>query len=378
MRTHFTYSILILLIAYTLNVHAGTQAGRVEMLNCQSQAYKVMRGDKLIDMTTWLSLQTGDKIDLQATLTIKDAVKGKRRAKKRKLKLQDLPYSIQLPGKFKIYDRGTHCEPQLYHIVRDGKNLPLHSDVQAGDKIERNPQATVLAFEADNGKIIELTWQDFPYTVKEMGKSATPVGNFFDWAKKTLTFWRNQEIKEDVRQATQRGKSEQSTGETELEKPGIPMLSPLMNTQLVAGQRALFVGWWETKAPYRLVIQPIGKSPIFSQQFETRFAKTSHLDLSKGKYELIITDANNMSNRYPFTVVASHPPYPAEITKASDEKMQATLKALWLAGQMDGLKQPWLFEAYQQVADIADKYSPALVTRDGILYRRKIEVLLPK
>ncbi|MEK8018891.1 MAG: hypothetical protein VSS75_018630 [Candidatus Parabeggiatoa sp.] len=61
----------------------------------------------------------------------------------------------------------------------------------------------------------------------------------------------------------------------------------------------------------------------------------------------MIIDANNMNNRYPFTVVASHLAEITETSSLSDE-----MRAIWLAEQMEGLKQPGLFEAYQQVGGI--------------------------
>jgi hypothetical protein len=364
-----------------LNAEAGVEAGRVMALNCQPKAFKVVRGNQSVDMRIWLSLETGDKIHWRPALKIKDTVQGKRRAKNRVLKLANLRYAIQSPGKFRL--KKADCETSLYRVIRNGKTLPLTTRVQNGDHFDWARQATVLTFKADNEQNVALTGNDFPYTVKQVGNSATVKGNLLDWAISTLTFWRKKEIDADVRniQTGDRGEKQEKTEKIEVPALDSPMLSLLMQPQLVAGQRALFIGWRGGKAQYQLDILPVGKASIFSGRFDTRFAQTSPLNLSAGQYELVISVADTkVSEHYSFTVVASHPAYPAELVDDSikDEKMLVTLRALWLAAQKEGFKQPWLFEAYQLVAGIAENYSPALVARDAILARRKIKKRLPK
>ncbi len=367
MHKKWVYPLFAVFTFNPLNAQAGVEAGRVMTLNCQPKAFNVVRDNQSVDMRIWLSLETGDNIHWQPTLKIKDA-------KTRTLKLQELPYAIHSPRKFKV--KKANCETALYRVIRNGKILPLTTRVQNWDQIDWARQAAVLTFKADNEQDVALTGNDFPYTIEQVGKSATVKGNLLDWAISTLTFWRENEIKAEVRIRTRTIKKTASQEETDIPALDSSMLSS-MQPQLAAGQRALFVGWRGGKAPYQLDIQPVGQASIFSGRFDTRFAQTSPLNLSAGQYELVISVADTkVSERYPFTVVASHPAYPAELVDGSvtDEKMLATLKALWLAAHMtDNLKQPWLFEAYQQVAGFAENYPPALVARDAILARKRIK-----
>jgi len=97
--------------------------------------------------------------------------------------------------------------------------------------------------------------------------------------------------------------------------------------------------------------------------------------LTAGDYRLQIKDAGNRTTNYIFTVVKSKPVYPKELLNASvSEATRLTAQATWLAAQK-GKKR--VFEAYQQIAALAERYPPARVVRHALEQRARIP-RLPK
>lgn len=80
-----------------------------------------------------------------------------------------------------------------------------------------------------------------------------------------------------------------------------------------------------------------------------------------GYYYLQIKDADNRTANYIFRVVKSKPAYPKALVDTSvSEDTRLTAQATWLAAQK---RKKWVFEAYQDIAALAESYPAARIVR---------------
>jgi len=132
----------------------------------------------------------------------------------------------------------------------------------------------------------------------------------------------------------------------------IPLLDKTTKV-LVAGKRTLSLTWQEGKPAYQITLKQ-GEKVLFEQSVKDREFQLPELEFMPGEYQLLLSDGEQRSVEHAFTVVEKLPAYPPELTDESlaslSKPARLTVQALWLANQEEG---KWLFEAYQQVAEVS-------------------------
>lgn len=141
----------------------------------------------------------------------------------------------------------------------------------------------------------------------------------------------------------------------------IPLLEGPMI--LAAAKRPFCLSWQGGKSPYRIrLYHQYERRPFIEREpVKENSLRIDNLALSPGNYNLKIDDAKGRNIKAKFTVVDPNElprmPHQEELRQSDlAEAAKITLYATWLAAQNDG---KWIFECYQRVAEIADKYHPA-------------------
>ena len=148
----------------------------------------------------------------------------------------------------------------------------------------------------------------------------------------------------------------------------IPLLEgPMM---LAAVKRPFCLSWQGGSPPYRIrLYHQYERKPFIEREpVKENSLKIDNLALSQGNYSLKINDAEGRKLQAKFTVVDPNElprmPHQEELGQRDlAEAAKITLHATWLAAQNDG---KWIFESYQRVAGIADKYHPARMLRNEL------------
>ncbi|MEK8018687.1 MAG: hypothetical protein VSS75_017585 [Candidatus Parabeggiatoa sp.] len=211
------------------------------------------------------------------------------------------------------------------------------------------------------GQARTITHDDAPYRVES--KSCDVIGladniwlSLKDFAKYIVTI-------------VPSGPSVDIYSKSEKERPIMPILEAtvLAIPTLKAGKRALFLQWFNGKAPYQVQITTADKMVLWEIETTVQSVKTGEIDFKTAEsYWLIITAANYAKQQMEleFEAVAALPDYPERLQDQSlPENLRRTLQAAWLAEQN---RVQWSFEAYQQVFDIAEDYGPARALREAL------------
>jgi hypothetical protein len=130
----------------------------------------------------------------------------------------------------------------------------------------------------------------------------------------------------------------------------IPILAASRSV-LAAGNRAIFLSWQGGAQPFSVTLSAAGTGRIVSQVVSVRNACAVHLpqiDLQPGRYQLAVTDANNVKEEEDSLFVATEvPAEPHELRDTNlPEEARQLYTATWLAVQDGGI---WAFEAQQRV-----------------------------
>ncbi|MEK8017457.1 MAG: hypothetical protein VSS75_011365 [Candidatus Parabeggiatoa sp.] len=249
---------------------------------------------------------------------------------------------------------------QQSQIVKVGFLVPVY----VGDKIEIKDQNHTIELFLGGHKHVKVAYQDSPYTVKSVGDVPTPLDNVLQTGI-NLTQEHERQLKEHNEKCDPKTMCDPITTGTRNETDG-DMLIPLLEdnpSQMVAGQRPLYLRWFGGESPYQVTISENGQS-LASNSVEEQWIKTQELPLEVSKtYQVSIKDAKGQSIRQTFDVIATiDSPKKLQDSSLSPESSQ-TVWAMALAAQEQGL---WMLEAYQKIAEIAEKHYPARLLRDRL------------
>ena len=251
--------------------------------------------------------------------------------------------------------------------MRDGKRLPIQPTLLVGDQIVVNKATPTIHLKLGDNEVVKVNYKNSPYTVKSKGKVYSTSSNLWAWLKQVVTDWREEEIQTTIATINTRGIGDTSP---DIPAPYTNLLKESSYRNLVAGTRALYFAWGGGKAPYELTIKSAGKALLILKGVQKKRVKTQNVSLTVGNYDLQIKDAENRTADYIFTVVKSKPAYPKELLDTSvSEATRLTAQATWLAAQK---KKKWVFEAYQQIAELAERYPAARVVRHALEQRARI------
>ncbi len=352
------------------NVQAADIKGLVDHFNCVPDVYSLTRDGQSLAVKYFTELQEGDQVAIKTdknTLSLDLSYEGRL-----SVPHQTPPYQLEkaLPLSVKV----THaaCPPEAYSFMRFGKRLPIQPTLWVGDQIVVNKAMPTIALKLGDNEVVKVNYENSPYTVTSKGKVSSTGGNLWAWFKQAVTDWHEEEIQTTVATVNTKGVGDASP---EISAPYTHLLKKYRARNLEAGTRPLYLAWEGGEAPYTLTIKSAGKAVLILKGLQEKRIKTPELSLAEGNYDLQIKDADNRKTNYIFSVVKSKPAYPKALLETSvPESTRLTAQATWLAAQK---KKKWVFEAYQQIAALAERYPAARVVRNALEQRARIP-RLPK
>jgi len=364
------FTISALVCTFVGNVQAADIVGQIDYFNCVPDVYSLTRDGKKMAVKFFTQLREGDQVaintdknTLSLELSYEDTIA---------VHHQTPPYTaIAQPLSVKVA-KAAACPPEAYSFKRDGKMLPIQPTLLVGDQIVvNNATPTIHLKLGDKKEVEEVNHKNSPYTVKSTGKVSSTSSNLWAWLKQVVTDWHEEELQTAVAIVNTKAVRDKPF---KISAPNTHLLKKYRPRNLVAGTRPLYLAWKRGKAPYELTIKSAGKTLLILKGVQKKRIKTPALELTAGDYRLQIKDAGNRTANYLFTVVKSKPAYPKELLDASvSEATRLIAQATWLAAQKG---KKWVFEAYQQVAALAEHY-PARVVRNALEQRARIP-RLPK
>jgi hypothetical protein len=209
--------------------------------------------------------------------------------------------------------------------------------VQTGDQIVLPAQSTVTVELADDQRIVSAgpgSWT-VP-AAAPMGSIATLIHRF-EFALSPG----------DVRTVTAITRSAVSCTQAEMPKISVPSLGP--DAHIVSGKRGLSLAWNGGCPPYDVELwlhAHITARKSGLSESEVRF---DTLDLTPGKYELVIRGSTGATARFPLTVAADLPKAPNELV-GNASHLAIIARAMWLASAADG---NWRLDSIESLIPLA-------------------------
>ncbi len=348
--------IFIISIFFIGNLQAAP-VGSIQDFNCTSNVYTHIRNGKSLPVYFNSQLQAGDTIAINSE---NNTISFKLSYEKQIPKVTtETPYTVIAPPVLSIHNISATCPPETYKIQRNAKILPLPIWLSAGDSILVNKKIPMIKLKLGDKELM-INQNNSPYTIK----SAKPVSW---WSKllgkigQTITSLHNEKFKQFTALLHNRGVNNPSS--SKISAPYTLLLKKRRARKLVAGIKPLYLAWKGGKAPYNLILKR-GTKEVFSLKSPEQRIKTPSLTLTKGEnYQLQICDAQKKCSANYKLAIVKPPHYPPELT-------DRTAKATWLAAQ----NRKWYFEAYQQLAPLAEKEGAAKIVHDALEQGARIKL----
>jgi len=354
------FTISALVCTFVGNVQAADIKGQIDYFNCAHDVYSLTRDGEKLEVKFFTQLQEGDQVAIDTdknTLSLALSYKETLRVHH-----QTPPYKLDNVPPLAVDEVKATCPPEAYSVMRDGKMLSIQPTLLVGDQIVVNKATPTIHLKLADNEVVKVNYENSPYTVKSKSKVSTTGGNLLAWLRQVVTDWHEEELQTTVATVSTKGVGD---APPEISAPYTNLLKKYRSRNLVAGTRALYLAWGGGEAPYELTIKSAGKPPIILRGIQKKRLKTPDFSLMAGDYQLQIKDAGNRTANYIFTVVKSKPAYPKELLDTSiSEATRLTAQAIWLAAH-----KKWVFEAYQQIAELAERYPPARVVRNALEQR---------
>jgi hypothetical protein len=254
---------------------------------------------------------------------------------------------------------------ESFTLLRGSKQetVVANKSLEVGDKIRvlKNDPKFSLTLLLDNGELVPLTYQNThptPYPVT----AGQPVPGVLKGFMNTVQGWFTDLQEHHVHLVSLYSRGEPRHPE--------PLSMPLLmgdQTLLQEGKTTLFLGWQGGQSKYRVQVTLEGARKIWRVDgLQATSVTLDNFSATPGRYLVEVSDAKGQSVRGNFQVVANSTLLQDAQVQAIQhlpvsEDNQQTLLASWLA------QQPrWRLEAYQQVADIAKRFEPALLVKEGL------------
>ena len=265
-----------------------------------------------------------------------------------------------------------------FEIKRDKKSIKFahYTRLQVGDqvrvltrtndphsgKFEGEPYFITLSI---NGKPKKLTQQNPDYQVTKYDivmPGGVPTG-----IMNVVSGWFKRLWKYDVVMVQLKTKAPKKG------QLAMPLLEGV-NVNLIAGERPLYLGWYQGKPPYNVKVfckdRFCKKGPFFEKTVQNNEVALKIRPFWAGqRYEVVVSDAEGTVIKSAFTVVAKTQSVLSKseaqnIVKSNfSPKEKKTLLAAWLASK----GQEWKLEAYQQVANATrETNASAFLLKQGL------------
>ncbi len=260
--------------------------------------------------------------------------------------------------------------PENYLIKRGDETVPVavFRVLQVGDQIALKQGQHPITLSLRGGtQRVEVTPENSPYQVDAQSEVPEELAELWAWTKQRLSEWR--ELTQPLR-----------SGESNDAEPPHDIVMPLLENvtspaHLVAGERPLHLQWYGGQPSYTVHIKQRRKFLLTQNSFTTvieteKMAFNVRPNKPYQSYRVIVrSNAENQMFTGGFRVVTAAPeltkPTALETTKLPADFLK-TVQAAWLATQEEG---KWIFEAYQQAAELPE-YRPAILLKE-VLARGK-------
>ncbi len=189
-----------------------------------------------------------------------------------------------------------------------------------------------------------------------------PSPSSISWlARAKNLFWSVSSASEsvEIEEGHARGRK-RTTDDTQL---GMPILEQRGN-YVRAGTRDLYLAWRGGPAPFSVELSKVGQEGpglAHRDQVASREITFESVPLTPGRYQVTIWSADGSALQALLSALEGDqiPGPPVELMKSSEEDPpDSLLQALWLASEGNG---DYVFEAFQQIAEIAKAYPEAKV-----------------
>jgi len=271
-------------------------------------------------------------------------------------------------------------QTENYSLQREGKTLPvdLLQLLEVGDQISVNDRQHSIELNLQGGnQTVKVTYENSPFLIQANHQVPAELSELWKWTTERFNEWHQLLMqKEQLEQAAKtRGKDSKEPTIMPLlanEKPGPELQSAI----LVAGKRPLYLQWHGGTPPYRVTIKK-RLEELLTLTTEKNTIQTEAIIFEVGKsYHVEITDANGgIPFKGGFRAVSSENlPTSSEALPINKlpEVVYKTLQAVWLTTQKEINQEgkpeesKWLFEAYQEVAALANQYLPAQLLQQAL------------
>ncbi|MEK8021641.1 MAG: hypothetical protein VSS75_032600 [Candidatus Parabeggiatoa sp.] len=259
--------------------------------------------------------------------------------------------------------------PENYMIKRGDETVPVavFMVLQVGDEIslKQGPHPITLSLRGGT-QTVEVTPENSPYQVDAQSQVPEELTELWAWTKQRLSEWR--ELTQSL-----------ISGESSDAEPPHDIVMPLLENvnhpaHLIAGERPLHLQWYGGQPSYTVHIKQRRKFLLTQKSFTTaieteKMAFNVRPNKPYQSYRVIVRDTEDQMFIGGFRVVSTAPdmtkPTALETMKLPADFLK-TVQAAWLATQEEG---KWIFEAYQQAAELPG-YRPAILLKE-VLARGK-------
>lgn len=258
-------------------------------------------------------------------------------------------------------------QPVNYLIKRGQAIIPtkLFTVLQVGDEISVTEKQQIITLNLQGGtEFVQVTSKNSPFQISDAHQVPERLNNLWTLTRQYLNEW--QKFTQSVISDENPTVSEPS------KKLVMPLLANVKSTaHLIAGKRPLYLQWAGGQSPYQVMVLK-RHNRLLSNTSTMSLIKTESIDFQAGQsYKIMIIDADGKSSMAGFRVVTpTHQPDFPEVFKEANlpENFRQTLQATWLAMQENG---KWVFEAYQQMAQLTDYY-PAQLLKQALAFQQNM------
>ncbi len=268
-------------------------------------------------------------------------------------------------------------QTENYLLKREGKTLPvdLLKLLEVGDQISVNDRQHSIELNLQGGnQTVKVTYENSPFLIQANHQVPVELSELWKWTTELFGEWHQLLIQKEQLEQEAKTRGEDSKG------PIMPLLAnlkpdeTLQSARLVAGKRSLYLQWQGGTPPYRITIKK-RLNELLTLTTEKTIVQTEAITFeANSPYRVEIIDAKNKEFIGGFRAVnpESLPTPEALLINKLPEIVYQTLQAVWLTTQKEANQEgkpeesKWIFEAYQQVAALANQYLPAQLLQQAL------------
>ncbi|BAP55500.1 secreted protein [Thioploca ingrica] len=271
-------------------------------------------------------------------------------------------------------------QTENYLLKRENKTVPvdLLKLLEVGDQISVTDKQHSIELNLQGGnQTVKVTYENSPFLIEANHQVPAELSELWKWTTKRFDEWHQLLIQKEELKKKQLEQEAKTRGEGSAKSPTMSLLAnekpdvTLQSAYLVAGKRPLYLQWHGGTPPYRVTIKKRLDELLTLTTEQTMITTEAITFDANSPYRVEIIDAKNNAFKGGFRAVnpESLPTHPEALpTNKLPEVVYQTLQAIWLTAQKEGNEEEskWIFEAYQQIAALANQYLPAQLLQQAL------------